>query len=134
MSIPRKKKPVDIQDPEAIAELGCVPMSSEAKSQMSLNPYDQLFICRLMNLRDDAVKEEMSTALAEVLVAQNKRMFETLDEQTKLMKEVAIDISEIKNRLNDDEKQLAAITKQVKSIHKRLVAVEGKVKVFECKK
>jgi uncharacterized coiled-coil protein SlyX len=134
MSIPRKKKPVDIQDPEAIAELGCVPMSSEAKSQMSLNPYDQLFICRLLNLRDDAVKEAMSTALAEVIDARDRHMFETLDKQTKLIEGVAVDVSEIKNRLNKDEKQLAAITKQVKSIHKRLVAVEGKVKVFECKK
>jgi len=134
MSIPRKKKPVDIQDLEAIAELGCVPMSSEAKSQMTLNPYDQLFICRLMNLRDDAVKEEVSAALAEVIDARDRHMFETLDKQTKLIEGVAVDVSEIKNRLNKDEKQLAAITKQVKSIHKRLVAVEGKVKVFECKK
>lgn len=130
-----QQKLLKTETPDAIsAELGPVIMSSEALSKMSLNPYDQLFICRLMGMRDEAVKDEMATALAEVLAAQNKRMFETLDDQTKLIKGIALDISEIKNRLNEDEKQLAEMVKQVKSIHKRLGIVETKVKGIEsCK-
>jgi hypothetical protein len=139
------QKPKTPSEAEQMAELGCVPMSSEALSKMSLNPYDQLFICRLMTMRDDAAKDEMYNAVAEVVVAQNKRMFEALDEQTKLMKGMVADIADIKTRLTADEGTLRAVIQRlndkkkridgleldVKNIKKRLGVVERGIKTFK---
>lgn len=113
---------------EQMAELGCVPMSSEALSKMSLNPYDQLFICRLMTMRDDAAKEEMYNAVAEVVAAQNRMMFKELGEQTALIKAIALDVADIKTRLAADEEKLRNVFQRLDDKKKRIDTLESDVK------
>lgn len=150
MSNQIKKKLAKLETPEEIsAELGHVFMSSESIAKMSLNPYDQLFICRLMSMRDEAIKDEISTALAEVLAAQNKRMFDTLDEQTTLIKGIATDVliikqdlASVKRKQEEDERvmlefdkrlcakkeRLGKIEKEVTGLKRRLGVIEKQVK------
>lgn len=113
---------------EQMAELGCVPMPSEALSKMSLNPYDQLFICRLMTMRDDAAKEEMYNAVAEVVAAQNRMMFKELGEQTALIKAIALDVADIKTRLAADEEKLRNVFQRLDDKKKRIDTLESDVK------
>lgn len=122
-----KKRPVVIDDPEMLAELGCVPMTDEAISKMSLNPYDQLFICRLLSTRDESVKEE----LAEIVIAQNKKMFSILDAQTEIIKEIARDIVDIKDRLKKIEDKQHYDELKLTSIDERLKAKKDRIEVLE---
>lgn len=128
-----KEKNQMSDEAKMLAELGCVPMTSEALSRMSLNPYDQLFICRLMSMRDAAAKDEMYTAVAEIVIAQNKRMFDALEDQTKLMRGMSLDISSIKDRLAADELALKLITERLDAKKQRLEAVEGEIQCIKKK-
>ncbi|HPB04249.1 MAG TPA: hypothetical protein PLH00_05375 [Bacteroidaceae bacterium] len=128
MADPNKK--ADLSDPALMAELGCITMSSEALSKMSLNPYDQLFICRLMNLRDEAAKDEMFAAIAEVVAAQNRMMFDGLGEQTALIKGMAIDIAHIKTALSGHEDRLKNAEDEIYHIKRRVRAIERKVNLI----
>jgi len=132
------ERPNDINDPKMLSELGCVPMSSEALAKMSLNPYDQLFICRLMTMRDDAAKEELYRAVAEIVAAQNKMMFDNVAEQTTMIKNIAEDISDIKKditnileRLEDVEDQVTVEEQKQKEFDKKLTDLEKEVAMLE---
>lgn len=129
-----------VSSAKELAELGCVHMSEEARSKMSLNPHDQLFICRLMTMRDDATKDE----LAEIVLAQNTKMFAMLDEQTRLIMGMSIDINSIKihiathdgelrhlnTRLDIKKKRLDDVEGDVKHIKKRILSLENKIKAI----
>lgn len=132
------EKPNDINDPKMLSELGCVPMSSEALAKMSLNPYDQLFICRLMTMRDDAAKEELYLAVAEVVAAQNKMMFDNVAAQTTMIKNIATDISDIKKditnileRLEDVEDQVTVEERKQKEFEKELGLLKKEVATLQ---
>lgn len=126
-----QRKQIDADDPKALAELGCVPMSNEALKKMTLNPYDQLFICRLMTMRDEAAKDEMATALAEVVAAQNRMLFNELGEQTTMIKNMAVDVAHIKTTLVNVEKRLGEAEIDILLIKKKIGMLERKVKSLE---
>jgi hypothetical protein len=118
------KKPTTTDDPELQTELGCVCMSKEALAKMSLNPYDQLFICRLLNLRDDAVKDEISQSLADVLLAHFNQVFKAQDAQNNQLGEIARDIKDIKFDIKDIKTRLKEVENQVTEEEKRITRLE----------
>jgi|WetSurSiteA1Bulk_404760.scaffolds.fasta_scaffold37226_3 DNA repair exonuclease SbcCD ATPase subunit len=123
-----RKKIRDLSPPDEMAELGCVPMTPEALSKMSLNPYDQLFICRLMSMRDEAAKDEVYQAVAEVVANLTRKMLDSIDQQTKLMKAMSTDIADIKTRLTEDEGKLRTVIQRLDDKKKRLDGLESEVK------
>ena len=104
-----------------IDELKAVPITDKTREEIRWNIAEQQFLVRLINLRDEAAKEEMYDALAEVIAAQNKRMFEALEEQTKIITAIAIDVSDIKIHLDTHDAEL-------KRLNERLYIVERKIK------
>ena len=118
------KKPTPTDDPDLQSELGCVPMSKEALAKMSLNPYDQLFICRLLNLRDDAIKDEISQSLADVLLAHFNQVFKAQDSQNKQLTDIASDIKDIKSDIKETKTKIAKIEQQVKDEDIRIIRLE----------
>jgi len=123
-----RKKVRDLSPPDEMAELGCVPMTAEALAKMSLNPYDQLFICRLMSMRDEAAKDEVYQAVAEVVANLTRKMFDTLEQQTKLIKAISLDMADLKTRLTEDEGKLRGVIQRLDEKRKRLDALEVDVK------
>ena len=124
-----KKQPTKIDDPALLAGIGCVPMTDEATSKMSLNPYDQLFICRLMNLRDeerdDVTAKKLATALGafwdEALLyfeGQNKGVVGQLEIQTQYIKDVKGKMFDLGKKQDVIQKDITAIKKQVDTLEK----------------
>jgi hypothetical protein len=138
-----KKKLNEVTDPDFLAEIGCVPMTDEAISKMTMNPYDQLFLCSLMSRRDDVVKEDLKDFLqdlydqdndmickniAEIVTSQNKKMFEAFSEQNKLIGIIAKDIRSIKSDITDIKDRLEIIEDKVEEEEKRINDFDVKLK------
>lgn len=140
-----------LMTPEAIKELG------------SLTPTMQQFLLRWQEHRDmilgDQIKEEMKDFLldiyeadnekickniAEIVTAQNKRMFDALTMQTTMISDIAsnislikMDINDIRKRLTvlevklaDDELKIATIDEQLKSKGERINTLECQMRVL----
>lgn len=97
-------------------ELKDVPVSDEVRQGMSLNPNDQQWIKRLLDMQAGAIGEDVNTliteltkALAQVQQEQNERMFKALDEQSCLIKGIKEDVKEIKGEIIDINKKLGEL-------------------------
>jgi len=136
MSIP-KKKPSKVDDPELLAELGDVPMTDEAISKMSLNPYDQLFICRLLNLRDEAKDMEMEEKLKRFIEGFWKTAAEHISNlyagigdqlaaQNKSIDKIQATVTSVKEKVEGLEKKFGDLVKEVDDIRDhKIVDIEG---------
>lgn len=130
-----KKKPANVNDPDFLAEVGCVPMTDEAVSKMSMNPYDQLFLCRLMSMRDESVKEDMKKFLEDIYVKDNESLckdvsevvsrelaetlspvWKTLENFATYQKQLVEDVGHIKERIGEMETSLSNVKKEVDDI------------------
>ena len=117
MTAKKTDKPkLDLKD-----EINRLMTPDAAKELQGLSPTFQQFLIRWIDLRDfalmDEVKvfiqdlykkdnEQMCKNIAEIVVAQNKRMFDTLNKQTLLLEKIGQDIIEIKTRLDEHEKRI----------------------------
>jgi uncharacterized protein YpuA (DUF1002 family) len=119
----RIKPKADLKD-----EINRLMTPSAAKELLGLSPTFQQFLIRWTDLRDSAMmdevkefvqklyekdNEQMCKNIAEIVVAQNRRIFSTLEKQTNLLHkigddilEIKSDISKIKDRLEDHEKRI----------------------------
>jgi chemotaxis regulatin CheY-phosphate phosphatase CheZ len=117
------KPKLDLKD-----EINRLMTPDAAKELQGLSPTFQQFLIRWIDLRDfalmDEVKEfieklytkdneQMCKNIAEIVIAQNKKMFNILDKQTLLLEkigkdilEIKCDIVEIKTRLDNHEKRI----------------------------
>lgn len=124
------KPKVDLKD-----EINRLMTPDAAKELHGLSPTFQQFLIRWIDLRDfalmDEVKEfieklytkdneQMCKNIAEIVIAQNKKMFNTLDKQTFLLEkigkdilEIKCDIVEIKTRLDNHEKRIIILESKV---------------------
>lgn len=102
----------------------------------------QLFICRLLDRRDEAAKEELYLAVAEVVAAQNKLIFSSVEANTNILKDMAGDITLIKShiathddiirhlgaRLDLKRIRIEGTEKEIKHIKNRISTLERKIK------
>ena len=83
-----------------------IPVSAKTRKGMSLTSDDTQYLGRMLTVMDDSWNDafdksiaELTKALAEVIQAQNDRMFETLEAQNKLIMQIRDDVILIKDRL-----------------------------------
>lgn len=141
-----------LMTPQAVKELG------------ALSPTMQQFLLRWQDKRDmilgDQLKEELKEFLlkvyeadndamckniAEIVTAQNKKIFEVMDSQTRIIESIARDISTIKNDIinikdrlelientvEEDEKQIKIIQSRCDERLERIEKIEQKVELFD---
>jgi len=126
------KKPTKIDDPGMMAEIGAVPMQKEMLEKMSMNPYDQLFMCRLMSMRDDAIKEDLEDLLKDTRADDIKsissdicsQMAEVLSPIQLRLESIDAGIKEIKSRLEELEEQLQVVKQEVHTEDQRIASLE----------
>jgi chromosome segregation ATPase len=90
---------------------------------MSLTVADQQFIKRALDVQCDTWNEafdknivELTKALAEVVQAQNNKMFSVLEEQCALIREIQSDIKEIKQSIEHLNLEIKDIRLEIKAI------------------
>ena len=119
-----------------------VPVSAVTRNGMSLNPDDQKWIKVLLDLQNDSFNEafdvnikQLTCALAEVIQAQNDRMFTILEEQNKMIHGIQEDIKDIKQsieHLNLDIKdirlEIKAVKVEVKGISLEIENLQNRIK------
>jgi len=97
-------------------ELKDVPVSEEVRQGMSLNPNDQQWIKRLMDMHSGAIGQdvdilmtELARAFAQSISESNREMFRRFDEQSCLMNGIKGDVNEIKLDITKIKKQLGEL-------------------------
>jgi hypothetical protein len=105
-------------------KLSDVPISDHVRNGMTLKIEDHQFLVRLLNLHMDVTLENM----AEIVIAQNKRMFEMFDELKKSIDILNVSIDELRlcnkqfrERLDADEQILSNHEKRIQDLEKRLL-------------
>jgi hypothetical protein len=81
-------------------------MSQPDATPMLLTNNDKEFIRVTMSAHCQSHVDEICRSLAEVVSAQNNRMFKALDEQNQLIKEIRADVLSIKRRIDVIETRL----------------------------
>jgi len=124
------KPKVDLKD-----EINRLMTPSAAKELQGLSPTFQQFLIRWTDLRDSAMMEEvkefiqniyakdneqMCKNIAEIVIAQNKKMFWTLNKQTLLLEKIGTDILEIKNDIIEIKNRLDNHEKRIKILESKL--------------
>jgi uncharacterized coiled-coil protein SlyX len=112
-------------------DLKKVPLSKKSEEELTFTVADQQFIKRALDLQNDIFNEafdknivELTAALAEVIQAQNEKMFAVLGEQTKQIEAISKNVDRIVGRLDKIEKRLDGIETNLTDKENRLVALE----------
>jgi hypothetical protein len=113
-------------------------VSEEAAKNMTLNIDDRVWLERRFDLQDEIIKDyvkkiynaslkSMSESLAEVVNAQNKAMFDILDKQTDMIKELGQDVKKIKTDVADILCRIDVVELKVYEHELRLLNIEKKI-------
>jgi septal ring factor EnvC (AmiA/AmiB activator) len=118
-------------------------MNPEAAKELNgLSPTFQQFLIRWIDLRDFAIMDEMKEFvqklyekdneqmcknIAEIVVAQNRKIFDTLEEQTGLLKKIEENIIDIKSDIVDIKRDIVDIKRRLDNHEKRIKVLESKL-------
>jgi hypothetical protein len=114
-------------------------MTPEAAKEINLNPSTQQFLIRFLDLRDEVISDKLKEWLkqaqeeksddlckdiAEVVAAQNRRMFTSLKEQTTLLSGISDNIALIQSDITNIKDRLLIIEKKQKTDEDKIADME----------
>ena len=112
-------------------DLNKVPISDKVKKGMTLTVEDQQWLKRLLDLQSDTFNDafdvnikELTGALAEVIQAQNMKVFAVMEKQTESIERVSVNVDRIVGRLDIIETRLVSLEKSGNDREKRIVFLE----------
>jgi 23S rRNA maturation-related 3'-5' exoribonuclease YhaM len=125
-----------------------IPVSTKTDAGMNLNSNDRQYLQRMFCMQDESIEkfiieayknhnETICKSLAETMQAQNDRMFEALQTQNLLIKEIKEDIQSIKNRIDviesrlDDKDVRIALLERRMTIPNIILIILGAVLISE---
>ena len=112
-------------------DLNKVPISDKVKKGMTLTVEDQQWLKRLLDLQSDTFNDafdvnikELTGALAEVIQAQNMKVFAVMETQTESIKKISGNVDRIVGRLDIIENRLVSIEKSGNDRERRIAFLE----------
>ena len=112
-------------------DLNKVPISDKVKEGMTLTVEDQQWLKRLLDLQSDTFNDafdvnikELTGALAEVIQAQNMKVFAVMEKQTESIERVSANVDRIVGRLDIIETRLVSLEKSGNDREKRIAFLE----------